>query len=147
MIEPYEIIKPFSEDTPMGKYGFLIKLDGEIAQRAYQFNFSRESYRKLQEEGKEISKRFSPSIIVKPTYNFVSPKTGPLHTGLLKFCGIPAKDPGLCADLLHMNQLISGEELKVLEYRTIAVDIDRQAKALEALWIHWFEEITTLSTK
>jgi hypothetical protein len=145
--ELYTLIPPVRNDTPRGKHGFTIRLEGGFARRAFQINLLADYYRGIQAEGREIITGYDiPECSrVQPPYSFVASKKGARknisYTGLLRFCSVPGNDNGISADNEQIGLLIGEGELRVLEYKSMGVNDQIQAEALKALWTHWFEKM------
>jgi hypothetical protein len=142
----YEITLPVRPDTSRGRYGFSIRMGGEFACRALELGLSQRDYNRFQQEGRVIfsTKRIQINCVTKPPYSFITPqrpeKNKPF-TGLLYSCSTPSKDHCFVANMQHIELLIGGVELKVLEYKTMAVNNQTDADVLKALWVHWYEEM------
>lgn len=138
----FEVIQ-VTDNSTIGKNGFRILLDGDIARRALALEMPRESYLRLREEAREIvlARGYPDKSQSKSVYSFIRCFRSQNYTSLLQFCSTPGRNYDLTTKYPQIRNLIEKKPVEVLEYKTSAVNDANRADLLLALWQHWFNEM------
>ena len=131
-------------DISMGRYGFSVGIDADVAKKALEIELPKDVYERLGEIGKEIIVSTGldkkDSLFLRNPYYFVKNNEGNL-TWLLNWIQVYGDACTLGTDGEQMSLAEGYHTGNFLGYYPHNIDYMSQAYTLLALWLRWADGI------